>query len=588
MSRYDDHRDGAGRPAPVVPSALAELLDRLTGAPDFWDRPCGDFGPLTTEYALSPEKRAHANSLYRLGSKALARDELRSAADWLGAAAEAGHPGALFRLAALTARVRGQGHESVRFLVAEAARHGHGDARGLLAASARPAGAESPAHTALEDPQFVDEVRAGLGGGPPAGPATQQGGVGAGERPMAAPAEGAETACAELVWVPATGLGRPDASERARPAQPWSADETMVAGQPRRTPVCGSTGSTNGLLLPLPPEQPECASAATMHEGGGDMKGGSGSVNDGGEDEPWWSAHALRPAVLTEMARRTPVHIDTPQQWRAAARALDILYLVDAAGGITTRALATRTRLSPAAVAWLLHWLRGQHLISTIAGAHFPGPLMAMTRHPEQRAELLQRTLTSLRDRLGAAVYVSGYMSGDVRVLQSAYGPDAPAVTEYVAFRDTAHASAVGKSLLAQLDFDGRMDHLARYRPIKLTDRTITSPRALFEALDGHGPHAAQFDLLEYSQHEVCVAFPLGIPGRATCVALSLPAGQRHRLLPTAHALSERSAALLLTLLLTEDPVTGRQPRATRASPDPGPAAHSEARALPLLATHHR
>jgi DNA-binding IclR family transcriptional regulator len=590
VSRYDDHRDGAGRPAPVVPSALAELLDRLTGAPDFWDRPCGDFGPLTTEYALSLEKRAHANSLYRLGSKSLARDELLSAADWLGAAAEAGHPGALFRLAALTARVRGPGHESVRFLVAEAARHGHGDARELLAASARPTGAESPAHTALEDPQFVDEVRAGLGCGPPAEPATKQEGVGAGERPVVAAVEGAETAGAELVWVPATGLGRQDASERVRSAQPWSADETTVAEQPRRTPACGATGSANGLLLPLPPEQPVCASAATMHDGGGgEVKDGSGSRNDGGQEEPWWSAHALRPAVLTEMARRTPVHIDTPQQWRAAAQALDILYLVDAAGGITTRALATRTRLSPAAVAWLLHWLRGQHLISTTAGAHFPGPLMDMTRHPEQRAQLLQRTLTSLRDRLGAAVYVSGYMSGDVRVLQSAYGPDAPAVTEYVAFRDTAHASAVGKSLLAQLDFDGRMDHLARYRPIKLTDRTITSPRALFEALDGHGPHAAQFDLLEYSQHEVCVAFPLGIPGRATCVALSLPAEQRHRLLPTAHALSERSAALLLTLLLTEDPVTGRHPRATRASPEPGPApAHSEARALPLLATHRR
>ncbi len=621
VSRYDDHRDGAGRPEPVVPSALAELLGRLTGAPDFWDRPCGDFGPLTSEYALSAEKRAHANSLYRLGTKALAREELESAADWLGAAAEAGHPGALFRLAALTARVRGQGHESVRFLVAEAARHGHGDARELLAASAHHASADSPAHSALEDPQFVDEVRAALRRGPLAEPATRQGGVGAGERPIAAAVEGTEAACAKLVWVPATGLSRQHGAERGRPAPPWPADEPTVAGQPRHAPACGTTGSAHGLLLPLPSEQPECARTAGLHGDAGDghdgydgyvrdvggigavgntgntgntgnvggFNDGSNSTNDGRGNEPWWSAHALRPAVLTEMARRTPVHIDTPQQWRAAAQALDILYLVDAAAGITTRALAARTRLSPAAVAWLLHWLRGQHLISTTAGAHFPGPLMAMTRHPEQRAQLLQRTLTSLRDRLGAAVYVSGYMSGDVRVLQSAYGPDAPAVTEYVAFRDTAHASAVGKSLLAQLDFDGRMDHLARYRPIKLTDRTITNPRALFEALDGHGPHAAQFDLLEYSHHEVCVAFPLGIPGRATCVALSLPAGQRHRLLPTAHALSERSAALLLTLLLTEDPVTGRQPRATRASPEPCPApARSEARALPLFATHHR
>ncbi|MFD0367624.1 IclR family transcriptional regulator C-terminal domain-containing protein [Streptomyces sp. NPDC127114] len=44
-------------------------------------------------------------------------------------------------------------------------------------------------------------------------------------------------------------------------------------------------------------------------------------------------------------------------------------------------------------------------------------------------------------------------------------------------FRDTAHASAVGKSLLAQLDFSGRMNHLARYPSVALTERTITSRR---------------------------------------------------------------------------------------------------------------
>ncbi|MEU4352340.1 IclR family transcriptional regulator C-terminal domain-containing protein [Streptomyces sp. NPDC023838] len=572
MSRDDDHHDGVfstGRPEPVVPAGLADLLAHLAGPSDFWDRPEGDFGPLSDAYELTRGQRAHANSLYRLGSKALARGELRQAADWLGTAAAAGHPGALFRLAALTARVGGGGSEDededvrvrvapdvracvpsdvgacvppdvrervaedVRFLVAEAARHGHGDARVLLAAAtgrALPTAGpgpglglgpgQGPGLGGVEDPLFIDEVRAGIG---------------------------------------LFGQG-PDAPRRLVLVPPPRLDSPAGAGHEPAGPV------PSGRLL-LPPGRPALTTPPPPPRGG--------------EREPW-SANALRPAVLTDMARGTLAHTDTPEQWKAAVKALDILYLVEEADGTSTRALARRSGLPLSAVTWLLHWLRGQHFVSTVAGAHFPGPLMGMTGGPEQRAQLLEQTLAGLRDDLGAAVYVSGYTDGDVTVFQSAHGPQAPAVREWVDFRDAAHASAVGKSLLAQLDFAGRMDHLARHRPIRLTERTITNPRALFEALDGHGPLAGQFDLLEYSHHAVCAAFSLGIPGRTASVALSLPAGQRHRLLDAARALSERSAGLLLVLLLTEQADRGDRASGARRPP-PGPAAVPTARALPRV-----
>ncbi|MGW1376872.1 IclR family transcriptional regulator domain-containing protein [Streptomyces sp. NPDC002446] len=577
MSRYDDHRGRAGCPEPVVPAGLAELLAQLAGPPDFWDRPSGDFGPLTDSYALTSDQRAHANSLYRLGSKALCRDELLPAAEWLGAAAESGHPGALFRMAALTARTGGAGQESVRFLVAEAARHGHGDARALLQTTADREPTGHPACPVIEDPQFIHEVRQGLGlPAVPHQPAGSDQAEACEPAPPPDPSGPEAAAPPRLVRVPAPRLGRVRGPGWLRQETPRPEDGSPEGNRPQLAARSASTAAGDGLLLPLPPEHPGFAPSAP--------------VDDAGGHEPWWSANALRPAVLTDMARSTPVHTDTPQQWKAAARALDILYLVDAADGITTRALTRRSGLPLAPVAWLLHWLRGQHLISTTAGAHFPGPLMKMTHHPEQRHQLLQQTLTGLRDHIGAAVYVSGYTHGDVNVLQSAYGPQAPAVKEWVDFRDAAHASAVGKSLLAQLDFDGRMNHLARYRPIKLTDRTITNPRALFEALDGHGPHAAQFDLLEYSHLEVCAAFPLGIPGRATCVALSLPAGQRHRLLPAARALSERSAGLLLALLLTDEAAAGRRPPSPAAATEGGDQATltGTARALPRIPASRR
>lgn len=160
VSRFN--KDSGGRPAPEAAAAVLKLMNQITGPPDFWDRPEGDFGPLACLYGLDEEGRERANSLYRLGSKALGRGELSTAADWLGEAASAGHPGALFRLALVVLRTGTGRLDDAWFLVEEAARHGHGDAERLLAASAgRLPSSGSPPQT--EDHSFFEEVRRLLG-----------------------------------------------------------------------------------------------------------------------------------------------------------------------------------------------------------------------------------------------------------------------------------------------------------------------------------------------------------------------------------------------------------------------------------------
>ncbi|MFG3350330.1 IclR family transcriptional regulator C-terminal domain-containing protein [Streptomyces sp. NPDC048018] len=149
-----------------------------------------------------------------------------------------------------------------------------------------------------------------------------------------------------------------------------------------------------------------------------------------------------------------------------------------------------------------------------------------------------------------------GDLGGVGGAAQCADSPKTPKVNEWVDFRSAAHASAVGKSLLQQLDFERRMDHLARHRAVRLTSRTITDPARLFQTIDGHGPQAPQFDILEYSPNEMCVAVSLGIGGQAGCVALSLPTSQRHRLLEAAKVLTEGSTGLLLSLLLASQPTS--------------------------------
>ncbi|MGW4756161.1 hypothetical protein [Streptomyces chartreusis] len=152
-----------GRPTPAVPAELLTLMDRIAGPPDIWDRPDGDFGPLSHPYELDIEARQEANSRYRLGSKALGRDELSTAADWLGSAAAAGHPGAFFRLALVALRSGNDWKDNAWFLIAEAARHGHGDAQRLLTASAPCRPCYTGSAPLIEDTSFFEEVRLLLG-----------------------------------------------------------------------------------------------------------------------------------------------------------------------------------------------------------------------------------------------------------------------------------------------------------------------------------------------------------------------------------------------------------------------------------------
>lgn len=187
------------------------------------------------------------------------------------------------------------------------------------------------------------------------------------------------------------------------------------------------------------------------------------------------------------------------------------------------------------------------------AGVYARGPALDRLAAPGGAglAGQLQRTLALARDSAGAAVYLSRYAEGEVRLTQMADGPAAPPVREWVDFRAAAHASAVGKCLLAQLDHDRRRDHVARYRPARLTPRTITDSRVLFSALDGLAPGAPVYDLREYSPGVVCSAVPIATGDSAGSLALSLPATHAHRLPEATQALRRKAVPVLLALLLS-------------------------------------
>ncbi|MEW2373409.1 IclR family transcriptional regulator C-terminal domain-containing protein [Streptomyces sp. NPDC006656] len=484
MNINDGEWGGTGA---AEPSAFAALLSGLKGA-DFWDRPKGNWGPPRAWRGEELDRRLHANSCYRLGSKALRAGELNRARNWLKRACQDRHPGAAFRLAVTLWRQSGpDAAPQAVTTVVSAARWGHGDARTLL----RQAG--------------WDLADIGL----------------------ATPEEAALDQDAEFAADVATLL----TAFRKRGTY------THPIPQPRRTGTVARTLPADSARAPLPP-QPALPAMAREHA-------------------PAWSAAPLRHASLTHLAQQVPPVSRPLRRWQSAQRVLEVLQIIAGAGHpVDERHLAWATSLPHQVMKRLLLWLCQQKLaLRTPDGGFVPGSALLLTV-PEsgQPGTVIDQLLAGLRDAVGAAVYISTYSDGEVSILRWSDGPATPGVEQRVAFTEAAHATAVGKSLLSQLDFNRRMDHLSRHRPIALTRRTITNGTALFRNLDHHGPYAAQFDILEYSDREVCVAVPLIIDGEVGCVALSLPVAQRHRLLQAAKILSSRSAGLLLSLLLAAGP----------------------------------
>lgn len=273
----------------------------------------------------------------------------------------------------------------------------------------------------------------------------------------------------------------------------------------------------------------------------------------------------LRHPALTAAARGTIVQGGSGEALVEARRALAVVRVLEQHPlGVRAAQLARESGLAEAQLRPLLAMLCEEEYAYRLGvGAYGRGPALDRLAGPGGHglAGQLQRTLALARDSAGAAVYLSRYAGGEVHITQMAAGPATPPVREWVDFRDAAHASAVGKCLLTQLDHDRRADHVARHRPARLTPQTITDSRALFTALDAVAPGAPVFDLLEYSPGVVCSAVPLAMGGAAGSLALSLPATHAHRLRSATETLRRKAVPVLLALLLT-----GAVP------PDPAPA----------------
>ncbi|MDF4250849.1 IclR family transcriptional regulator [Streptomyces sp. NPDC006784] len=223
--------------------------------------------------------------------------------------------------------------------------------------------------------------------------------------------------------------------------------------------------------------------------------------------------------------------------------------------GVTEEVLARRAELPADRLDQLLRMLcREGYLTRLEDGSYVVGEALMLLSSGMDRSQALrarlQSTLDELRDTVGAAVYFGRYRDGELESAQVADGPTTPAVNQWVDFRSAAHATALGKCLLSQLDHDRRLDHLSRHRTPRLTSRTITDERLLLTALDRQPSTVPVLDLQEYAVGTVCAAVPVTAGSAVSCLALSLPVAQAHRLRRAAEMLSQRAAPVMLSLAI--------------------------------------
>ncbi|MEU9206637.1 IclR family transcriptional regulator [Streptomyces sp. NPDC048415] len=225
---------------------------------------------------------------------------------------------------------------------------------------------------------------------------------------------------------------------------------------------------------------------------------------------------------------------DGPTLISSVQRAFRLLEAVSAhENGAPAKQLARETDLPLATAYHLLRTLVHDGYIRKVDGAFVLGDKL-QTLHTAGRGQaLLSRvrpTLAALRDECTTAAYLTFYEDGEIRVAEIVDGPRAPRVDLWVGFEDAGHATALGKSVLRELDDDSRKDYLSRHALADLTPRTITSAPELLRRLDSSPVAPAVMDLEEYALGTVCVAVPVYSGDTLGSLGVSLPAERLPRL----------------------------------------------------------
>ena len=227
----------------------------------------------------------------------------------------------------------------------------------------------------------------------------------------------------------------------------------------------------------------------------------------------------------------------------SVVRALHLLDAVGAASGpVPAKKLAHQVDLPLPTAYHLLRTLVHEGYLTRTPDGYVVGDHVDALASGAAQSRRARQVLRQLHEEMGAAAYLSVLEDGEIRLAEIVDSPAAPRTDLWVGFHDAAHATALGKALLATLPDRERRDYLEAHPMVDLTPRTVTSARALLAQLASARDLAV--DREEYALGTVCVAVP--VPRSTTAVAVSVRADRAATVLSRPGAL--RRAAHLLAL----------------------------------------
>jgi IclR family acetate operon transcriptional repressor len=150
----------------------------------------------------------------------------------------------------------------------------------------------------------------------------------------------------------------------------------------------------------------------------------------------------------------------------------------------------------------------------------------AAVQHEQLRWQALPPLQDLARDT-GETVHVGILYDGEAICVQAVDGTRLVRMHAFVGKRTPAHASALGKVLLAHLP-DAEIDHFAARALARFTPRTITRPAALRKALHQIRTQGWALDDEEMETGLRCLGAPITDHAGRPCasVAISAPAGR--------------------------------------------------------------
>lgn len=177
----------------------------------------------------------------------------------------------------------------------------------------------------------------------------------------------------------------------------------------------------------------------------------------------------------------------------------------------TAKELARATGFSLSTTYHLLRTLTHEgYLLRMADGTYSLGQsIISISRKPSKTRLLARvRTIMSrIRDELKAPVYLAHFDDGEISVIEIVESPQALGIDLWVGAHESAHATALGKSILAVLNEEQRADYLSRHPLHQLTQRTVTDRRTLERQVVNEGGIGR--DKGEYLPGVFCIAVPI-------------------------------------------------------------------------------